>query len=397
MSQEGPSLEQDMGASHPMQEIECALILQQMIRSVENDPARMRVAIYEFARARLKIDSAWADKAERERLRIALETAIRGVEDFSLRRAELEMLPAPERRTEVMPIESVDASAHSIVTAANPLAPVTIRGDEIIEQVAVSLPPSVSRAAKVRSAFLAVIAAVVVIFFGAAIGLAYKRQGVASFQGYWSAPQPSVPSATAQPHPPAQAGTPSDSVHAIASTPLPTFPLPSDYGIYALSDGKLIELHALPTRVPDKRIAISTPIDQPSRTVLADGRVKFIVFRRDLAGDAPDRIEVRVVARVVRAISFDASGKPKLDRVSDTWNIRSIAHELRVRPIPRNPEMLLVQSEKPEFALPAGRYVLVLKDQGYDFTVAGAVTDTAQCLERTDAANGIFYSQCLKF
>jgi hypothetical protein len=58
--------------------------------------------------------------------------------------------------------------------------------------------------------------------------------------------------------------------------------------------------------------------------------------------------------------------------------------------------MLLVQSEKADFALPAGRYVLVLRDQGYDFTVAGKVTDLAQCLERTDAANGEFYSECQK-
>jgi hypothetical protein len=185
---------------------------------------------------------------------------------------------------------------------------------------------------------------------------------------------------------------------AVATAPAPPpFPLPSDYGVYALNDGKLTELRALPARVPDKRIAISTPIDKPSGTVLPNGKVKFIVFRRDMADDAPDRIEIRVVAHVVRALSFDAMGKPKFDRVSDTWNIRNIAHELRVRPIPQNPQMLLVQSDKPDFALPSGRYALVLKNQGYDFTVAGTVTDIAQCLEQTDAANGIFYSQCRKF
>jgi len=43
-----------------------------------------------------------------------------------------------------------------------------------------------------------------------------------------------------------------------------------------------------------------------------------------------------------------------------------------------------------------GRYILVLKDQGYDFTIAGKVTDPVQCLERTDAANGEFYSECQK-
>jgi hypothetical protein len=41
-----------------------------------------------------------------------------------------------------------------------------------------------------------------------------------------------------------------------------------------------------------------------------------------------------------------------------------------------------------------GRYALVVKGQAYDFTVAGEITETAQCLERTEAANGTFYSEC---
>jgi hypothetical protein len=46
--------------------------------------------------------------------------------------------------------------------------------------------------------------------------------------------------------------------------------------------------------------------------------------------------------------------------------------------------------------LSPGRYVLVLKRQGYDFTVAGKITDPNQCLERTEAVNGTFYSPCSK-
>ena len=103
------------------------------------------------------------------------------------------------------------------------------------------------------------------------------------------------------------------------------------------------------------------------------------------------------VAQVARALTFDAKGRPNLSNVSDSWNIRNVTYEFRVRPIAGKPEMLLVQSEKADFVLPAGRYVLVLKEQGYDFTVAGQVTDLAHCLERTDAANGSFYSECLKF
>ena len=58
--------------------------------------------------------------------------------------------------------------------------------------------------------------------------------------------------------------------------------------------------------------------------------------------------------------------------------------------------MLLIQAENPNFTLPAGRYVLALRNEGYDFTVAGNVTDPWQCLERTDAVNGTFYSDCTK-
>ena len=174
------------------------------------------------------------------------------------------------------------------------------------------------------------------------------------------------------------------------------FPLPTDYGVYALNDAKLSELSLLQEQVPDKRIAMSTPINQSSRTTLPDGKARFVVFRRDLVGSAPDRIEVRVIARVVRALTFDAKGKASFTPVSDAWNIRNLSYEFRVRPISGNPEMLMVQAENPDFVLPAGRYVLALKNQGYDFTVAGKVTDPSQCLERTDAANGTFYSDCQK-
>jgi hypothetical protein len=76
------------------------------------------------------------------------------------------------------------------------------------------------------------------------------------------------------------------------------------------------------------------------------------VLRPGLAEKAPDRVEIRVVAWVVRALTFDAKGKPNFSPVTDAWNIRNLAYELRVRPIAGNPEMLLVQSDL--LFLPAG-------------------------------------------
>jgi hypothetical protein len=55
---------------------------------------------------------------------------------------------------------------------------------------------------------------------------------------------------------------------------------------------------------------------------------------------------------------------------------------------------VLIQPESATALLPPGRYALALQGQAYDFTVAGQIKDVNQCLERTEAANGTFYSEC---
>jgi len=55
-----------------------------------------------------------------------------------------------------------------------------------------------------------------------------------------------------------------------------------------------------------------------------------------------------------------------------------------------------IRPESSDFVLAPGRYAMVIKDLAYDFTVAGESTDPAHCLERTEAANGNFYSECHK-
>ena len=87
-------------------------------------------------------------------------------------------------------------------------------------------------------------------------------------------------------------------------------------------------------RAPDKRVAMSTPINEPSRTNDRRRQVRFILFRRDLVGNAPEQIDVRVVARVVRALKFDAKGKPNFTSVSNSWNIRNVSHEYEGAPRP---------------------------------------------------------------
>ena len=178
-----------------------------------------------------------------------------------------------------------------------------------------------------------------------------------------------------------------------AQSEQPSWPLPSAFGVYAVNGRQLIELEPLVGRVPDK-VFMTSPISTPSRIRLADGRVGFIVFRRDVANSPPDRIAVRVVAKIKQSLKFARTGKAETARLDDVWTVRNISHDFRVAPIRENPEMLLLRPENPEFEFAPGRYALVVKGQAYDFTVAGEITETAQCLERTEAANGTFYSEC---
>jgi len=74
--------------------------------------------------------------------------------------------------------------------------------------------------------------------------------------------------------------------------------------------------------------------------------------------------------------------------------VRGGAIDLRIAPVAANKEMILIRPADPNFTLSPGRYVLMFKNQAYDFSVAGTVSDTAHCLERADLQDGSVYSEC---
>jgi len=393
MNPEFPRIEQDKAVSPHAQEVEYALILSRMINTVKEDPTQLRMTIYEFARARLKIDTEWIEEPERERLTAALETAIQGVEAFSGRRDERERLPPPAPSPQIgYGASPAEPPTWMVADHHASYAPKSVVLKEVYYR------PETERVAELQTRLLlSTLArfAIGILLFGVVAGLAIYRQGAWLVGPSAKAVSPAT-SIVAKAADASLQSAAADMKMAAASPGALPFPLPSDYGVYALNDAKLSELYLLAEQVPDKRMSMSTPVSLPSRTTIPDGKAKFVVFRRDLAGSAPDRMEVRVVARVVRALTFDAKGKASFVPVSDAWNIRNVSYEFRVRPLPGNTEMLMVQPADANFELPAGRYVLALRNQGYDFTVAGKVTDPSQCLERTDAANGAFFSDCQK-
>ena len=350
-------------------EIEFALVLSRMIDAAYGDPAQLRNSIYELARVKLRKEVLRGDVDNEARLVSALDVAIRNVEIFSKREDQSQRFP---------PARSVTAQ---IARQTAQPAPVLL-----IDQRSGSEKPLKSKS-KMPTGVAAVIGAIL-LAGGAAFALVtwnergreqaadFSRVAVTgSLPGTPVAAQPVVPAPVA-----GEPGWP---------------PLPTTYGVYALNNGQFQEIYTLGRPVPDKRIAISAPINSPSKTTLADGKVTFLIFRRDLVTSAPEQVELRTVAKVMRAMKFD-SGKPSTAAVEETWTVRSISQSFRVTPLPGNPEMMVLKSEQPDLTLASGRYAIVIKGQGYDFAVAGPITDPSQCMEKVEAANGSFYAECKK-
>ncbi|MES5486498.1 hypothetical protein QMZ05_27385 [Bradyrhizobium sp. INPA03-11B] len=370
-----------MSPAHP--EVEFALVLARTIESVRSDPQQLRSAVYELARQKLQ-QLAHEDPSERARLMRALEVAIEGVEAhtrddpverFSVppARALPEFLAAAGAARRIEAPRRIDAE-EAFVTTLEPVAP-----------AGVPRHPRWSSSAPLRYiamlGFFGLIAAVVLLQ-QRGVSLAAARAMIAGTL---------APAPPQTQRPAVVAAVPVPSVP--AEPPAPKRPLPTAYGVYAESGGKLYELQLIQGRAPDPRIAISAAITKPSETSLPDGHLRFIVFRREGAGGASDPIDVRLIARVTQQTTFDATGKPVVSPGDDTWVIRNISIPFRAAPLSEDPQMFEVQP-RDDAPLSPGRYALILKAQAYDFTVEGAVTDKRHCLQRLAAANGVFYSEC---
>ena len=175
-------------------------------------------------------------------------------------------------------------------------------------------------------------------------------------------------------------------------SPEVSYQLPASFGIYVLSDNKLTELQALAMNVPDPRVALSAEIKTPSTTIISDNKPAFILFRRDLANNAPQKITLRVAARLTRETKI-VGGKAVSTNIEGAWRIRNISRELRVSPVPGQREMVIARLEDND-SLAAGRYELALNRIGYDFTVAGPITVPAQCIEQFELTMGPIYTEC---
>jgi hypothetical protein len=188
---------------------------------------------------------------------------------------------------------------------------------------------------------------------------------------------------------------PTDGSNAIAVAPAApvSFPRPTSYGVYAISDNRLIKLEQVHATPVDRRAGNQLQILERGLSVIASGTLTFVVFRRDFVSNAPEKVPLRIAARVARSMNFDSTGKAVLTTpATETWIIRDQGYNLRVSPL--TAEMVMLRSEDLESSFSSGRYALMLGGQAYDFVVAGEVTDLAHCVEGVTTVRGLVFYQC---
>lgn len=378
-------------------------LLSSRIRDISDDPRQMREIVYELARVKLLEQFTHADVRGSRELQQILERAIKEVERSFERSAGSE----PQKivaTSDVSVPPAVNTPAPPPIPSSTPISPslATPKSDETPHRpVAPARSPGRPKRSGVFNSLVR-LTAILLLIAGAGAAVAYwprMRTQLAALSQVVRPSERALKSPDSQPTTvPAAPGNgivelAPESPKEPAPPQQPSMPLPTTFGVYALSEGELLELKSVPGKVPDRRVAISAAINTPSATTLTSGDVRFIVFRPDGSIDASGT-EVRVVAKVSRAMGVDATGKAAMVSAGDSWVIRSMSYPYKVGPIEDQQKMLLLQPEQDGFTLSPGRYVVVVKGIGYDFTVAGTITDPNQCVERINATNGAFYSPC---
>ena len=361
----------------PASEVQFALVISRMLETVKDDAEARRQMVYDLARYKLQEQFTYADAKNIDQMKRALEVAIEEVEKFSREEAPLERLPSQQLTS----------------SKATETGGLLVSGDATVLRSRIEI--SRSKLPAISGPLLPVIkrTAAILLAVGAVILIVSQRDNIAALRRQISSQAQEI--AQVSPKPETTITVAKPEMITLAPPP-PTRVLPTDYGIYALIDDKsLAELNATGVMAPDMRIAISPEFKKPDRPHLPNGRVKFIVFRRDAANVIPERVEVRVVAKIAREFSTDAAGK-NLGGGEDVGVIRNFSYPFRVSPIPGKPEMYELHTGDSGLELAPGHYVLSLGPQAYYFQVDGEITDPRQCLERVVAGNGTFYAPCKK-
>ncbi|MCC8935261.1 hypothetical protein H8A99_01795 [Bradyrhizobium sp. Arg68] len=154
---------------HGSDEVQFALVIARMIDTVEHNPDHLRQAVYDLARYKLREQFTSLDEKSIERMQLALEAAIRGVEEFSKQQIALAPPQVPR-------LEDGSGAARGL-PAADLDRPVRQR------RPAVSIDPAPAARGRARYPFspLVMRTIAVLLVVGGAAGVIQQRERLASW------------------------------------------------------------------------------------------------------------------------------------------------------------------------------------------------------------------------
>jgi hypothetical protein len=382
---------QNSSVPAPRRPLDFYLVLQDAINAAKHNSSQLRALVYDRARFNLKRDILYGHPS------MDLTDLIQHVKDFELAVARIEAnavdddRPGPSPQTEWpdSPPETSSSNAVEILPAVqtaprySELSPIRLTDhfqhvrwpEEFLRYMR-----SANRLIGFALLGMACVGAIVIV-----VTLWPLQKTSRQFETASKIPQAGETAVK-------QSSPDESGLASTETSPRLPFPLPTSFGIYVLSDNKLIELQALPINVPDPRVALSAEIKNPSIVTISNPKPAFILFRRDLLNNAPQKVILRVVARTTRETKI-INGKPVINKIEGSWRIRDVSRELRISPIPGQREMLMARLDE-GVSLPAGRFALVVNRVGYDFTIDGREQTPESCLEGFEAATGTVFTQC---
>jgi hypothetical protein len=383
----------------PDAEDDYALVLMRLVESASVDPVLMRSLIFELSRIKLQkevyVRYPRPNSPEAQRHLAALDTAIERVEKVYARAGGISLGPAPTvpflaDRSEPIHVAGSEPEefAPHIEDRPEPREPVAVQREHVAPQ------PVLQRDVwqRMRSWAAAAQILLLVVIAGGILFLIVPTEtsrNPPAKVAQVAAPAPVNPPAD-RPPANAQAAPEADTPASILRGLVPT-----TYGVYAIAQGRLHRLGGLSANIPDERISIGPLLTGDSETILPDGKVAFVVYRRDALSATPERVKLRLIAKVMRSLTF-SSGKARQGDAGNVWAIRGKSFELDASRFGQNKDMILLRPAREDFVLPPGRYALLLEDGAYDFLVDGVIADPSLCLESVQTVQGTAYSECQK-
>jgi len=169
--------------------------------------------------------------------------------------------------------------------------------------------------------------------------------------------------------------------------------LPDYLGVFAVSNGKLIELQKHPqslSAVIGGGIGGMDILKSLSGIQFPNGNVHFIVYSQSPTSGAL----LYKIGNIRKQITYSLTGA--IDKVDDFdtgfWSIFKEFGALRISPVPENPTMMV--RGLPKSDLPPGNYALRIADGFYDFSVAGKTNPDEWCADRVIKMLQVGYVSC---